>query len=395
MQVVTEILIDFSGSMKKKLSITKTILKNDIIPHLDYSTKIGVKTFAASTSWVPAIKTILPLSVTNNEQLDDAINTLGNPNGNTPIAAAIKHSVNSLKEYAAFDKKIILITDGEENCGGDYTIEVNNAKVDGINCEIHIIGIGLNSKGTNQAVDISTLSNGSFSSINFNYGTVYNQDRVKINLTPFYSSINNTPKPSQPSNNISEITPTEETLTKAAVQNVKNEIEPKDIISEASNEQKESNNSIIENSIEEKETFLELVEDKKVNEEIRSISESFLFEFLSKKYPNRVKWLNEQGESGEDHDFEIVDLDGSIEYYIECKGTAKNKSTFYLTKYEWRLFLNHTKNYQIYFIRNSFDIPTYVFIDNLLDWLLKGKVVPYLKEPEAVEKNRVFLTLVE
>ena len=114
---------------------------------------------------------------------------------------------------------------------------------------------------------------------------------------------------------------------------------------------------------------------------------------LKVKYPNRVKWLNENGETGSNHDFEILGEDGSIEYYIECKGTAKTKTTFYVTKNEWNLFLNNTKNYQVYFIQNAFGNPTHVFINNLLDWLLKGKIFPYLKSRDIIKEERVFLTI--
>jgi DNA gyrase/topoisomerase IV subunit A len=140
----------------------------------------------------------------------------------------------------------------------------------------------------------------------------------------------------------------------------------------------------------------EVEEDTEHNEKIRKASEEYIFEVLKRKYPDRVKWLNENGESYSDHDFEILDIEnGTIEYYIECKGTVKNKPTFYMTKNEWRLFLNHTKNYQIYFVKNSFGNPSHIFIDNLLDWLLKGKIVPYLKERDIIKEERVFLTLNE
>src|SRR5690606_29522826 len=188
-QIVTEILIDFSSSMKDKLELTKAALLNDIIPNLDYSAKIGIKTFSATTNKKPIIKTILPLSITNKEQIVNAVNTLNSPDGNTPIAAAIKNSVDSLKEYLAFDKKIILVTDGVENCGGNYTSEVERAKTDGINCQIHIIGIGLSPEATKQAINITTLSKGSFSPIPFATGTVYNQTTVRQNLSSFYSAV--------------------------------------------------------------------------------------------------------------------------------------------------------------------------------------------------------------
>lgn len=412
MQTVTEILIDFSSSMKDKLALTKTILVNDIIPNLDYSTRIGIKTFSATINKKPLIKTTLPLSIINKEQIVNAINTLSSPDGNTPIAAAIKNSVDSLNEYLAFDKKIILVTDGEENCGGNYTTEVERAKSDGINCQIHIIGIGLTPEAEKQARNIASLSKGSFSPIQFAKGTVYNQTTIKQNLSPFYTAvkqpiiqqvtdqqkpivsneINSAPTVSvQPQKEEKETikVPTEKETLKEDPS-----IATDDALKLIITEIKDIKNQIKELK-KEREEVPDVIEDTELNERIRKTSEEYLYEILKKKYPDRVKWLNESGESYSDHDFEILDLDGSIEYFIECKGTPKTKPTFYLTKEEWRLFLNHTKNYQIYFVKNSFSSPTPIFIDNLLDWLLRGKVVPYLKEKQAIKEERVFLTLNE
>ena len=405
MQTVTEILIDFSASMSEKLVLTKSSLLQDIIPDLDYSSKIGIKTFTATKDKQPIIKSVLPLSITNKEQLITAISSLDNPDGNTPIAAAIKSSVDSLKEYLAFDKKIILVTDGEENCNGDYEKEVNIAISEGINCEIHIIGIGLNEKAIKQAEKIKTLSKGSFSSIPFVKGqTVYQQNVVRHNLAPFYTAVkpiiqqpspitastpiqNKTvvtiPEPTNITNDVKEVVAPKETLTS-------NEEGFKLIMDEIKEIRKE-----LKDLQKGKEQVIETVEDEVLNERIRMASEEYLFEILKKKYPDRVKWLNETGESYSDHDFEILDLDGSVEYYIECKGTPKAKPTFYLTKDEWRLFLNHTKNYQIYFIKHSFDKPNHIFIDNLLDWMLKGKILPYLIERAAIKEERIFLTHIE
>lgn len=405
MQTVTEILIDFSASMSEKLTLIKSSLLQDIIPDLDYSSKIGIKTFTATQEKIPIIKSVLPLSITNKEQLISAISSLDNPDGNTPIAAAIKSSVNSLKEYPAFDKKIILITDGEENCNGDYEKEVSIAISDGINCEIHIIGIGLNDQATKQAEKIKTLSKGSFSSIPFVKGkTVYQQNIVRHNLTPFYTAVKPTVK--QPSPITSPVSIENKTATPVIEpKSPTSEIKETKILKETSTPHKEDFKLVMDEIKEirkelkdlrkEKDQVLEIAEDEVLNERIRKASEEYLFEILKKKYPDRVKWLNETGESYSDHDFEILDLDGSIEYYIECKGTPKSKPTFYLTKDEWRLFLNHTKNYQIYFIKHSFDKPTYIFIDNLLDWMLKGKIVPYLIEKAVIKEDRIFLTHIE
>jgi len=408
METVTEILIDFSGSMKDKLPLTKQVLLADVIPNLDYASRIGIKTFAGNNNQPPT-KQVLNLNLTNKEEIIRAINSLGTPAGGTPITAAIRASVTTLKEYAANDKKIILVTDGEEDNGGNYVVEAKKASAEGVNCQVHIIGIGLNERAKAQAQEISKITNGSFSFIPYTNGASYNSTTIKTNLTPFINAVKATP--TVISSSVS--TPISKPIVQPEIKKEPVKVEEPKVKFEnlIGKEQTNSENSealklIIEEikSIKEqlkelrteKNAIPEIVEDAEHNEKIRKASEEYLFEILKKKYPNRVKWLNENGESNSDHDFEILDLDGgTIEYYIECKGTVKNKPTFYLTKNEWRLFLNHTKNYQIYFVRNSFGNPSHTFIDNLLDWLLKGKLVPYLKERDVIKEERIFLTLNE
>ena len=404
-ETVTEILIDFSGSMKEKLPLTKRVLLEDVIPNLDYSSRIGIKTFTQPLKSTPFIKQILNLNITNKEEIIQAVNSLGTPNGGTPITAAIKASVTTLKEYAAFNKKIILVTDGEETGGGDYVAEAKKANVEGVNCQIHIIGIGLKDKGKIQAKEISDITNGSVSFIPYVSGTTYNSSIVKSNLSNFYSTVKVSSTVAAPSV-VSQITQPEIKLPTVKEESPKEEIEKLQEEKLPNTDNNEALQFIIEEikSIKEqlkdlksnKTTIPDITEDAELNERIRKASEEYIFEILKRKYPDRVKWLNENGESNLDHDFEILDIEnGTIEYYIECKGTVKNKPTFYMTKNEWRLFLNHTKNYQIYFVKNSFGNPSHIFIDNLLDWLLKGKLVPYLKERDVIKEERVFLTLNE
>lgn len=454
MQTVTELLIDFSSSMQDKLSLTKSTILNDILPILDFSTKIGVKTFSATNDKVPQIKTLLQLSLVNKEVLSQIINALGTPDGNSPIAAAIKNSILSLKEYSAFDKKIILITDGEENCGGDYKAEAQQAIKEGVNCQIHIIGIGLNQAAENQAKEISILSKGSYNFIPFSKGTVYNQSSIKSNLSGFYSSVRTSvpqgistiqnlhsivspvsnpnrvipsvtpfpPKPTSPPPPIASITPDSPipTNTMSKLADLKEPVKipevqstnglskvEKELDAHGGVEEVQFSNETVKLIVSEiksikdqlsslkKDKTSDIEEDPVFNERVRKSSEEYLHDLLKKKYGERVKWLNKDGESYADHDFEILDFDGSIEIYIECKGTSQEDLQFYLTKNEWRLFLNHTKNYQIYFIKASLSNPHHIYIDNLLDWLLRGKIVPYTREKRTFKEDRVVLTILE
>lgn len=451
MQTVTEILVDFSSSMEEKLDLTKKAILNDILPNLDYSAKIGVKTFAAQGN-NPIIKTVLPLSITNKEKLIECVNLIMSPNGGTPIAAAIKDSIKSLKAYPAFDKKIILITDGEENCGGNYKAEAEQAIKEGVNCQIHIIGIGLDKAAENQAKEISTLSKGSYNFIPFSKGTVYNQSSIKISLSSFYSSVRTSvpqgtptkpipivspvsnpnkvipsiqtlpPKPTPPPQTIPSITPVPPipTNTTSKQEDLKEPVKipevqstnglskaEKELDALGGDEEVQFSNETVKLIVSEiksikdqisslkKDRGSEIEEDPIFNERIRDSSEKYLHDLLTKKYGDRVKWLNKDGESNADHDFEILDFDGSIEIYIECKGTSQEDLQFYLTKNEWRLFLNHTKNYQVYFIKASLSNPHHIYIDNLLDWLLRGKIVPYTRDKKTIKEDRVVLTILE
>jgi len=394
METVTEILIDISGSMKNKMIATKEALLKDIIPDLDTSSQIGIKTFTTVNKEL-SIQSVLPLSKTDQETIKQAIQKINCSDGGTPIAASIKASVKTLSEYVANDKVIILVTDGEETENGDYVQEAKNATAEGINCKIHVIGIDLKAGGINQANEIAKITGGTSSFISFGNG-IYNQSSIRSSLSSFYQVVRTNPIVNHSTIQITNVNEPETKKEKIELTIKEEETAESsnlklDLIVEQVEEIRKELSELKKNKVE----IPDIIEDAEYNEKIRKASEEYLFEVLNKKYPGRVKWLNEKGESNSDHDFEIFDYDGTIEYYIECKGTVKNKPTFYLTKNEWRLFLNHTKNYQVYFIRNSFDQPNHVFIDNLLDWLLKMKIVPYLKEGDVIKEERVFLTLNE
>jgi hypothetical protein len=143
--------------------------------------------------------------------------------------------------------------------------------------------------------------------------------------------------------------------------------------------------------------------DDSYHDELKEKSEKYLFGILNKLYPKHtVNWLNLNKtknsfvESWANHDFEILDKNGAVMHYIDCKGTPKNKRTFYLTKNEWDFFIESVQNgesYQIYRIFNVDGAMNYTQIDNLLEWIETGKVVPYLTATETIKGGRVFLTL--
>jgi hypothetical protein len=82
--------------------------------------------------------------------------------------------------------------------------------------------------------------------------------------------------------------------------------------------------------------------DNEYHNKIKEKSEAYLFDILEKKYPFRiVKWLNYNEdaeifeESYQNHDFEILDKNGTVLHYIDCKGTPQQKKTLVLLKFLW------------------------------------------------------------
>jgi len=389
--------------MNDKLEFVKQTLIQDILPTISSGSHCSVKTFFADDKKIPVVNEIVKLDLYNLDIYKQAIQDLKNPNGNTPIAFAIKNSIDSLKEYRLYDKKIILITDGEENCGGDYEQEAKKAGEAGFFCEIHVIGIGLNNQHSAKAKSISIHTKGTFSDIKFISGSTYTASAtdIKGKLSAFKQAYS---KQIEQTSIKMSVAPAPVAPAPVAPASDSIKTEANDSLKELSNQVNSSITKLsqeiqdIKNLLknrENDETFTVFgYTDKSINEQIRLISETYLFDYLKRKYSSRVKWLNESSEQFQDHDFEIMELDNkSIEYYIECKGTSNNKMSFLLTASEWRRFLNSTKNYQIYFIQNCDSKPNHIFIDNLLDWLLKGKIIPYSFSNTKLPAERIQLTI--
>lgn len=160
MNTVLELVIDFSLSMgpykdntgsyllpdgSTRMTLAKSALINDIIPTLDYTGLIGIRTFYSKEK-EPIIETVYEgkfdknIVISKIQSFTDPVNT-----GGTPISAALQSSIDFLKKSPDIDKKIILVTDGEETDGGDFIVTAENGLKDHqIDYNIFIIGIGQN-----------------------------------------------------------------------------------------------------------------------------------------------------------------------------------------------------------------------------------------------------------
>jgi hypothetical protein len=179
---IIEILIDNSGSMgymkgggedenkylidgQTRMTLIKRLLLEEIIPTIDYSSKVCIRTFRIAIDKVDnkiVQKDIeIPViyeGVFNIKLIEEAISKLKDPPmGGTPISAALDKSFDNLKDYPQHDRKIILLTDGEENGGGDYISTAKKIEtLAGIKCKIFIIGLALTEKSISAAKEIAS-----------------------------------------------------------------------------------------------------------------------------------------------------------------------------------------------------------------------------------------------
>lgn len=203
MKTIVEILIDNSNSMGKgkdfkesfllpdgstRMELVKRILNAQIIPSLNYASRINVKTFHSGEK--NELKSLPIFNRSFDEiALREVINDLAIPKntGGTPITAAVKESIENLKKYDNYDRKIILMTDGEETDGGNYQVAAEEAlKLHGIPCEIFVIGIAQNDKASKKAKDLAKATKGVYVNIK---AKTYTHENLSTKFHKFESQL--------------------------------------------------------------------------------------------------------------------------------------------------------------------------------------------------------------
>lgn len=128
----TQLLVDYSGSMSKWIGVTTDTLEI-VLSNISSNYPIGLRTFSgrdgSGSCKNGCDRTSLAADFSRNNE-ETIINEMKNTRvgGNTPIEFALRTTVEEdfdppnifdRNTNAIKTKKIILVTDGHENCGGD------------------------------------------------------------------------------------------------------------------------------------------------------------------------------------------------------------------------------------------------------------------------------------
>lgn len=146
MRAIVDIVVDASESMSgawaeghSRAAAGAHILANVVVPALDANSMVGLRVFNGAIGVIQ----LLPLAVYDKSKILDSLSRLPTPDGATPLCEAIEQSVTELEKYPQHLRQIILISDGEENCGGDLfgvLQRLNKASIDGL---LTVLPIGL------------------------------------------------------------------------------------------------------------------------------------------------------------------------------------------------------------------------------------------------------------
>jgi len=430
METIVEVLIDNSNSMgsseddkgiyllqdgSTRMELAKKILVEEIIPCLDYAKKLTLRKFHSTTSIdkkrVPVFETVYE-GVFDKITVSSKIKDIPIPKktGSTPITAAVKLSISALAKYPGTDRKIILVTDGQETDGGDYKQTAEDAlKQYGIPCNIFIVGIAQDLEAESKSKALAESTGGGY--VNLESKT-YDKAGLRNELRSVYLKVINTSIQNitiKPPISIAPL-PGQQTRTPSASEiieeaNRRIEIDYIEIIQNSSvalyliAKQIVGLTEAIENLNKNdryNNTKIEITANIEPDERIKIAGESYLYNKLKEKFSLRIKWLNETQESGKAYDFEVLDiLDNTVEYFILCKATIESEKKFTMTKTEWLFFLENKNKYQIYFIFNALTNPQVIKIDNLTDWIFSGKLLPFSNKNIRLTAERILFTIKE
>ncbi len=168
-QTYVELILDASGSMWNKLSdgeyrivAAKDVLSNFVSslpadPNLNVGLRVyGSRIAALDTGACEDSDLFVPISGIARDNLLATVRDT-QATGATPIAYSLQLAG---QDFPAEGKKvIILVTDGEESCGGDVRATIEALKAQGIEFELKIIGFDLDDRAIKSFEGLGTFEN--------------------------------------------------------------------------------------------------------------------------------------------------------------------------------------------------------------------------------------------
>jgi hypothetical protein len=161
------IILDLSGSMNLPLGKSTRIgtarqVLRDVLQRIPDDFKVGLRLYghrygSRQKETCTDSELRIPLQPLNRADILRTIDTT-RPRGETPLVYSVLQAINDLK--AAGGGSVVLITDGEESCGGDFAAAAEAIKASGLDFRLNIVGFTLTGQQARQQLGSLTASTG-------------------------------------------------------------------------------------------------------------------------------------------------------------------------------------------------------------------------------------------
>ncbi len=165
-------LVDFSGSMRKvtggqtQIDVARTALLQalEAIPE---GSLVGVRTYGHRVAQndkegsCQDSQLIVPLDPVNTAHIFNKVRDL-TPKGFTPLAYSLSQAKSDFSTEREAERVIILLSDGEETCGGDPVAVLNQFKESGFDVIVHTVGFNVDAKTRKQLESIAQAGQGHY-----------------------------------------------------------------------------------------------------------------------------------------------------------------------------------------------------------------------------------------
>jgi len=165
-----EIILDVSGSMSgvidghRKIDIAKRAIE-EMLAEIPPSAQLAFRAYGhrqlPEHKQCQDTELLFPFSTASRDKIGQALRPL-QPRGLTPIDFSLRQAWNDFPVASEFGKMIILVSDGEETCGGDPCAAVRGMRAKGIDVQVNTIGFDVNKAAESQLRCIADATGGEY-----------------------------------------------------------------------------------------------------------------------------------------------------------------------------------------------------------------------------------------
>ena len=163
------IVLDGSGSMKEPSGDGRTRMEaakgglGKVIEALPEDAKVGLRVYGSKISdgagSCEDSTLLVPVDDVDKAALTAGVKKL-KPLGNTPIAYSLKQAIKDLPDDGP--RSIVLVSDGEENCGGDPCKVARDLRKGGTDFYVDVVGLQVDRKSRDQLTCIASAGGGTY-----------------------------------------------------------------------------------------------------------------------------------------------------------------------------------------------------------------------------------------